>query len=113
MIAPIPDPICILAAHDLVASGACHRINAHVDAKFSLNAPGRYANDHFDKTRINARFDKNKPQRRAKLIATRHIQRGEEIYVSYGETYWRARNIDPETGARLKRDDSAAGSGVR
>jgi len=34
-------------------------------------------------------------------MATRRIQRGEEVYVSYGETYWRARGVDPDTGARL------------
>ena len=79
---------------------AC-RLNAHVDARFSLNAPGRYANDHFDKSRLNARFDKDKERRRATLMATRRIQRGEEVYVSYGETYWRARGVDPDTGARL------------
>ena len=79
-------------------------INAHVDARFSLNSPGRYANDHFDKSRLNARFEKDKSRRRAVLVATRPIRRGEEIYASYGETYWRARGIDPETGRMLHAD---------
>ena len=37
-------------------------------------------------------------QKRAALVATRAIRRGEEIYASYGEGYWRARGIDPATG---------------
>ena len=28
-------------------------------------------------------------------------QAGEEIYASYGESYWKARGIDPETGKPL------------
>ena len=76
-------------------------INAHVDARFAMDAPGRYVNDHFDARMLNARFDKNKPKRRAKLIAMRAIRKGEEIYASYGESYWRARGRDPATGEPL------------
>ena len=76
-------------------------LNAHLDAKFSVTAPGRYVNDHFDQSRLNARFDKDKKRRRATVVAIRRIRRGEEVYVSYGETYWRARGIDPSTGKRL------------
>ena len=77
------------------------RINAHVDARFALDSPGRYTNDHFDPRMLNARFEKNKAARRAKLIATRAIHKGEEVYAAYGETYWRARRIDPATGQPL------------
>ena len=63
----------------------CHvfldRLNAHVDARLALDAPGRYANDNFDKDRLNARFDKDKVHKRAKLVATRHIRKGEEVSV--------------------------------
>ena len=76
--------------------------NAHIDARLALNAPGRYVNDHFDKACLNARFEKDKAARRAKLLSTRPICRGEEIYASYGANYWRARGIDPETGGPLK-----------
>ena len=76
-------------------------INAHVDARFALDAPGRYVNDHFDKARLNARFNKDKGKRRALLVATRPIRRGEEIYASYGEGYWRSRGIDPDSGRPL------------
>uniref|UniRef100_A0A7S0LDV9 SET domain-containing protein n=1 Tax=Coccolithus braarudii TaxID=221442 RepID=A0A7S0LDV9_9EUKA len=76
-------------------------INAHVDARFAMDAPARYINDHFDQTKLNARFEKLKPKRRALAVATRDIRAGEEIYASYGETYWRARGIDPSTGKAL------------
>lgn len=76
-------------------------INAHVDARFAVDAPARYVNDHFDKSRLNAEFHKDKARKRALLVATRPIKRGEEIYASYGESYWTSRGIDPATGRPL------------
>merc|ERR1719409_2289651 len=61
----------------------------------------RYVNDNFDPAKLNATFEKNKVTRRATLMATQRIQAGEEIYASYGESYWKARGIDPETGKPL------------
>ena len=71
--------------------GGFGSINVHVDARFALNSPARYVNDNFDTSALNARFDKLKAQRRARLVATRPIKAGEEVYASYGEAYWRAR----------------------
>ena len=34
-------------------------------------------------------------------LAPAVAQAGEEIYASYGESYWKARGIDPETGKPL------------
>ena len=76
-------------------------INAHVDARFALSAEGRYVNDNFDKSQLNAEFEKDKVARTARVIAMRAIRAGEEIYASYGETYWRARGVDPDTGGPL------------
>jgi hypothetical protein len=76
-------------------------INAHVDARFAMDSSARYVNDHFDAGMLNARFEKDKAARRAKLFATRAIRKGEEVYASYGETYWRARGVDPATGRPL------------
>ena len=73
-------------------------LNAHVDARFALDAPGRYVNDNFDKTMLNAEFVKDKAAKRASLVALRAIRRGEELYASYGESYWTSRGIDPHTG---------------
>lgn len=84
-------------------------------------------NDNFDPACLNATFEKDKAkanarpspnhhpcpsdatsaplphpcQKRAVLVATRAIGRGEELYASYGEGYWRARGIDPATGKPL------------
>jgi len=76
-------------------------LNAHVNAHFAVNSPARYVNDNFDSAKLNACFEKNKATRRATLMATQRIQPGEEIYASYGESYWKARGIDPETGRPL------------
>lgn len=70
-------------------------LNAHVDARFALDAPARYVNDHFDRDCLNARFVKSRAERRARLVATRTILPGEEVYAAYGQAYWRARGIDP------------------
>ena len=78
-------------------------LNSHVDARFALDAPARYVNDHFDKSKLNAEFHKDKARKRALLVATRSIRRGEEIYASYGESYWTCRGIDPATGKPLTR----------
>ena len=43
-------------------------LNAHVDARFALDAPARYVNDNFDPTKLNARFEKNKEAKRALLL---------------------------------------------
>ena len=56
------------ARHALICLRLC-RLNAHVDARFALDCPGRYVNDNFDTTQLNARFDKNKAKRRASLVA--------------------------------------------
>lgn len=66
-------------------------LNAHVDARFALTAPGRYVNDTNDDSQLNARFEKDRQRRVATLVATRAIRCGEEIFASYGESYWRAR----------------------
>ncbi len=86
------------------------RINAHVDAKFAVDCPARYVNDHFDASMLNAQFEKNKATRRAKLVATRAIRKGEEVYSSYGETYWRARGIDAATGLPLPPEERSSRS---
>ena len=83
-------------------------LNAHVDARFALTAPGRYVNDNFDTAALNAEFHKDRETRTATLVATRDIRRGEEIYASYGESYWRARGIDPITGTALAAEPEAA-----
>ena len=74
--------------------------NAHVDARNAFAMPGRYVNDAFDASRLNARFDKSKATRSARVIALRDIGEGEEIFASYGRSYWTARGFD-ERGQSL------------
>ncbi|CAH0375900.1 unnamed protein product [Pelagomonas calceolata] len=68
--------------------------NAHVDASKAFAMPGRYVNDAFDPTRLNARFDKSRKTRSARVVALRDIVEGEEIFASYGRSYWSARGVD-------------------
>ena len=67
-------------------------------------------NDNFDTAALNAEFHKDRETRTATLVATRDIRRGEEIYASYGESYWSARGIDPITGHGTR---GGAGGGQR
>ena len=68
--------------------------NAHVDASKAFAMPGRYVNDAFDPGRLNARFDKSRKTRSARVVALRDIEEGEEIFASYGRSYWTARGFD-------------------
>ena len=68
--------------------------NAHVDARNAFAMPGRYVNDAFDASRLNARFDKSRKTRSARVVALRDIEEGEEIFASYGRSYWTARGVD-------------------
>ena len=74
--------------------------NAHVDASKAFAMPGRYVNDSFDASRLNARFYKSKATRSARVVALRDIGEGEEIFASYGRSYWTARGFD-ERGQSL------------
>mmetsp|Transcript_20501 Transcript_20501/g.26570 ORF Transcript_20501/g.26570 Transcript_20501/m.26570 type:complete len:139 (-) Transcript_20501:1756-2172(-) len=66
-------------------------MNVHLDANDAFQVPGRYVNDNFDETKLNAKFIKYPKLWKAKVVATRTIQPGDEIYAPYGESYWRIR----------------------
>jgi hypothetical protein len=66
-------------------------LNVHVDASKHKNVLARYINDNFDKSKLNARFAKIERDACAIVYTTRRLETGEEIYVGYGESYWRAR----------------------
>lgn len=53
-----------------------------------IDNKARWANDARDPSRNNARFEQAEGGR-VNLVSTRRIERGEEIFVSYGEEYWR------------------------
>jgi SET domain-containing protein len=67
-----------------------------IDAEYTLDALARYANDAKGHTRIkglnnNAEYAIIK--RIPYIMATRNIKAGEEIFVSYGDDYWKAMNV--------------------
>jgi len=62
-----------------------------IDAQHTPWAIGRYANDaaglsRIKKLRNNARYEIIKGE--AYIVASRNIKNGEEIFVSYGRSYW-------------------------
>lgn len=66
-------------------------LNVHVDASEAYSIPGRYVNDNGNEAMLNAQFVKHPKLRKASVVATRRIEIGDEIFASYGETYWRSR----------------------
>lgn len=69
--------------------------NTVIDAKSTQSALGRYANDCRSRARgcktNNAKFAKHKRRGKwsVRLKAKRNIKKGEEVFVSYGRSYWR------------------------
>lgn len=68
-------------------------LNVHVDASKHLDVLARYINDNFDKSKINVEFKKLEKDACALVYALRSIEPGEELYASYGESYWRGRDM--------------------
>jgi len=58
------------------------------NAKHESYHLGRYAQDPIAYSRCNAKFKRNYTDKSIRLIATRTIKEGEEIFVSYGTKYW-------------------------
>lgn len=76
----------------------CFHFNVHVDARNEFGSLGRYINDPYTEPgRRNAKFEKHVAERFAELRTTRAVEPGDEIFVDYGEGYWRAHNrrLDP------------------
>ena len=66
-----------------------------LDGRSSQSGLGRYVNDCRSEDRQagdcrgnNSKIAVNRQQRTANIKATRNIQRGEEIFASYGSEYW-------------------------
>lgn len=70
-------------------------LNVHLDGRHDLNMLARYINDNGDAAMINAEFVKLRAERKALVRALRPLAAGEEIFCSYGESYWRARQREP------------------
>lgn len=48
----------------------------------------RYINDPLNERYVNCQFVAQPDKRRCAVVATRDIEEGEELFVSYGEAYW-------------------------
>eukprot|EP00668_Euglena_longa_P036436 GGOE01046833.1.p1 GENE.GGOE01046833.1~~GGOE01046833.1.p1 ORF type:complete len:197 (+),score=39.76 GGOE01046833.1:273-863(+) len=66
-------------------------LNVHVDARPHPEVLARYINDNFAANSRNVAFVKLRGFPEALVVALRHIAPGEELYASYGEVYWRAK----------------------
>ena len=60
----------------------------YIDANNCFLCLARYINDCRNPAGHNVIFDKNEYEKCAKIIATRNIYLGEELYVDYGKWYW-------------------------
>ena len=63
-------------------------LNVHLDARECPESMGRYINDPRNPHRYNVEFKKIKEARKALVVASRTIRKGEEIFASYGSSYW-------------------------
>ena len=71
-------------------------LNLHIDAKPHPHIVARFINDNFRVPGAsNAKFVKIKQDKCALVVATRDLAAGEEIFISYGDGYWRARGLLP------------------
>ena len=63
-----------------------------VDAQDPSSCYGRYINENFDESRVNCRIVLLRRFRRLAVVAIPRIliRRGQELYISYGLSYWRA-----------------------
>ena len=60
----------------------------YIDARRHLYVLARYINDCRTASGHNVVFDKQPEHWRARVMATREIHPGEEIFVDYGRIYW-------------------------
>uniref|UniRef100_A0A0G4GDC7 SET domain-containing protein n=1 Tax=Chromera velia CCMP2878 TaxID=1169474 RepID=A0A0G4GDC7_9ALVE len=68
-------------------------LNCHIDAGPHKNVLARYINDNFDSEKLNCKFVKLKSEKKALVVALRDIAPGEELFASYGQVYWRAKEM--------------------
>lgn len=74
----------------------------HIDATDHPQVAARYINDNLDPHAINARFVKDRDRMVAHVVALRDIEKGEEIYASYGQGFWRYKEKRSQSHRRNK-----------
>lgn len=72
-------------------------LNIHVDARNHPAVRARYANHNFDPTKVNGKLHRQPALRRALIVATHDISKGEEIYIDYGKAYWARKGVQNST----------------
>lgn len=60
-----------------------------IDARTTLRVQARYINHHPDPKCRNLLLQTLPDECKARLVASRRIRKGEELFYDYGETYWR------------------------
>ncbi|GMH76069.1 hypothetical protein TrRE_jg7557 [Triparma retinervis] len=66
-----------------------------VDPEDHPSVLARYINDPITSTFHNVKYVERPDMYSCAVVATRDIVEGEEIFVSYGETYWEQQTYDP------------------
>jgi hypothetical protein len=59
-----------------------------IDAGPLMHIKARYINDPLNDDLVNCKFVPEKESFRAAIVATRLLEPGEELFVSYGDAYW-------------------------
>lgn len=67
----------------------------------------RYINDPLNPRACNVRFVTKPGEERANVVALRYIRAGEELFVSYGDRYWRDRMAEGSLVPMRLRNDKA------
>ncbi len=68
---------------------------SYVDAKHCIHNPARYINDCRNENGYNVEFLKVPEEGIARVVATRDVEAGDELYARYGKFYWLGSRIRP------------------
>ena len=73
-----------------------------VDPEPHIHILARFINDPINAKYYNCRYEPDPTHFRSKVVATRDIQAGEEIFAPYGEAYWSQQSYEPTILTQLK-----------
>ncbi len=66
---------------------------SYVDAKYCFHSPARYINDCRNENGYNIEMLKVPEEGIARVVATRDVKAGDELYARYGKFYWLGSHI--------------------
>ena len=72
-----------------------------VDPEPHSHILARFVNDPINAKYYNCRYEPDAENFRSKVIATRDIQPGEEIFAPYGDAYWSQQSYEPKILTKL------------